>query len=260
MNEEQFPYNDSEDLNLLPLFLRGKEMKVGQDVPDTYFGDLPGRIQDRIDDLILSEENPVFSSIPKPGNSFVSDEYFDEMAAGISSGLLPDNISESAEVPSLYFKELPGEIETAIRLESLNILKEDPFVLEADYFDWLPSRIRDRIQKSSFSEKILGRIGAWLNPRILIPAGLSFALILLIGIRSFYAPALPFRAPAALNLSEKDKSEYIENFELLGFEDGIVSEHLATAFNISTRPSQPNGDAIEYLIDENTDLNTTPEN
>jgi hypothetical protein len=249
--------DDSEDLHPLPSFLSGMKQMEAFSVPEGYFEALPGRVMDKIEDLEAIEAAPLFSSIAKPVNPPVPEGYFDSLADSIQAEIVLLQIKKEVPESASYFEGLPVEIETAILLDKLAISKEEPMFVEADYFDWLPSRIQDRIIASETRQTRFSWLRQWLLPRYLLPASAGFILILLIGIRIFgFQGNATLPDTAQLNLTEKDKKEVIENLDLLGFDPGLVNEHLAghaIMGNASIENSTDKSAAIDYLIENNTD-------
>jgi hypothetical protein len=245
--------DDAEDLNRVPAFLASGKNSEPYEVPAGYFESLSDRIRDRIE---LEELAPVFSSILRPENPTVPAGYFKDLPGTISSSLLLHSISKTMEeAPVNYFEELPADIENSIRLSHLEISKEAPYYTEPDYFDWLPSRIQDRIVQSTRPHPALAWFRQVLKTKYLVPAG--FALLLLLGIRRLYTPAFSVLPVDKMSLSENEKSNVIDNFEFLGFDDALVNEHLSTDLANMEKPTQTNNDAVEFLLENNTDLNSS---
>jgi hypothetical protein len=248
--------DDSEDLNPLPSFLSGMKQKEAFVLPEGYFEALPGRVMDQIEDLEAFEAAPVLSSIVKPANPAVPEAYFDSLTASIQTEILLLQIEKQAPESASYFEELPAEIESGILLDKLGISKEEPMLVEADYFDWLPSRIQDRIIENETRQTGFSWLRQWLLPRFLVPASAGFILILLIGIRIWGTGNTTAPEAAQLKLTEKDKKEVIENLDLLGFDPSLVNEHLASHSKINSAAIENPTDksaAIDYLIENNTD-------
>jgi hypothetical protein len=246
--------DDAEDLNKVATFLTSGKNSEPFEVPAGYFESLCDRISERIE---LDELAPVFSTIARPENPEIPAGYFAGLPDTIGSGILLDSIRESTETPANYFEELPAEIENSMLLQQLNISKEAPFSTEPDYFDWLPSRIQDRIVESTRPHPAFAWFRQILQTKYMVPAG--FILLLLLGVRIFFTPSISIAGTssgaAKMSLSENEKSEVIDNFELLGFDESLVNENLSAGISSLSKPTQTKNDTIEFLLENNSELN-----
>jgi hypothetical protein len=232
MQENQH-INDAEDLSnpfsfLTPLQFeerKGKQMEYR--LSDSYFEDLDSRIMERIEYM---ETTPAFSKA----------------------------LNEPQSVPSGYFENLGIEIETAIRLEKLGLSREEPFTVPADYFDWLPSLVQDRVSGSSRIRFSLSSLKALLSPRYWITGMVAAVVIILVGIHVFDSSPPAQHSAEAVALNENDRKELLENLEFYGFDESIVSDHIASKIKTAeTAEASPDKKAeIDYLIENNADLNT----
>jgi hypothetical protein len=253
--------DDQEDFDKLPSFLSGMRREEFAAVPNGYFDNLSQQIAERIEEEELFASVPVFSQIPKINPFTVPSDYFEELPESIGSAILLDSIGKKQAIPEhvqpLYFEELTQDITSAISLENLQIKKEDPFLVPADYFDWLPSRIQDRIlatKKQAFT-------WAWLQhllvPKYWVPTAFAALLLVFIGIRIADQHSLTGNHPAQFALSEKDKKEVIDNFELFGFDENIVMDHVSAYYKKPADDPAVSSDKvaeIDYLIDNNADV------
>ncbi len=218
MNTPGHIHDDAEDLSNLPGFLQEGKKGLVYQVPADYFEELPRRIMSEIRLLDL-----------KPAEQ---------------------------PVPEHFFEELSEAIHHSIIIENLSISKEEPYQVPADYFDWLPSRIQDKIVTAPRVRFGLDWWKQWATVRILLPSALG-VVVLLICIR-FMAPAANTNESFALN--EQDKKEVIENPEAFGLDESIVMEHVVNRSKIldKTSSSSDQNEAIDYLIENNVDLNSLP--
>jgi hypothetical protein len=251
-----------EDFKNLPSFLSGIRKEDFFPAPEGYFDSLCDRITDRIEEEELFSSVPVLAQIPKSNPYAVPADYFEELPDIIGSAIRLDKIGKEQTIlnpgQSLYFQELPQDIASAISLEKLQIHKTEPFAVPADYFDWLPSRIQDRIlatKKQTFS---WSRLQQLFVPKYWIPSGLAVLILVFVGIRIADQHSLSNPAYGQFAFSEKDKKEVIDNFELFGFDEGIVMDHVSACRKPTDDPavSTDKGAEIDYLIDSNADINT----
>ncbi len=252
--------DEQEDLNDLPSFLPGIRKEAFSAVPEGYFESLSDRILDKIEDTELLESAPVFSQIPKVAPPAVPANYFDELPEMIFSEIRLDEIRKQSAEPAYasYFEQLHLEIESAVILEKLQIGKEEPFAVASDYFDWLPSVIQNRIlenKKQAFSWTWLQQL---LLPKFMVPSALAFLILVFIGIRLTDDKRMPSKDSGIFALNQKDKKEVLDNFELFGFDENIVLDHVSACRTSTDEPLVPNdkGAAIDYLMDNNIDMST----
>jgi len=211
-------------------FRKTKEEASFCQVPVNYFDTLSERIEAELPDLELAEQESFLLLLKK----------------------------ESVIAPPAYFEGLPEEIDSAIRLQQLQIGREEPFAVPADYFEWLPTLIQDRISETAPARFTLAGFKQLFSPRYWIAGMVAAALVMLLGIRLFNQPVLPATAPTAVALNDTDKKEVLDNLELYGFEESVVMDHVAAKNKTIEIPETAvdKRAEIDYLIDNNADLST----
>jgi hypothetical protein len=259
MQENQYINDDQEDLKSLAPILSGIKKGQSFQVPEHYFDALSGRILDKIEDMEVFEAAPVLSALPKVNPFLVPDAYFDELGEAIQAEIrLAQLKAETAPEPAFYFEGLAQEVENRIILDKLSIQKEEPFAVPADYFEWLPSLIQDKILAAQSKQRFsLAWLQQLLVPRVLVPAALSFVILVFFGIRLLNSGSdVPAVQTAQVTLTAKDKQEVKENPDLYGIDESTVIEHAATEEKTDeTKPTSTDKEAaIDYLIDNNVDV------
>jgi hypothetical protein len=252
--------DDQEDLKNLPSFLSGERKGDFSAVPEGYFNNLPDKIMDSIEEAELLDIAPFFSQIPRTNPFSVPADYFEELPGIILSEIrfgLIEKESVLKKAQSNYFEELPQEISSSLTLEKLQIKKEEPFAVPADYFDWLPSLIQDRILATNRAKLSWASLKAILLPKYVLPSALAFLLLVFIGIQVANQHALSIQPSAPIAFNEKDKKEVIDNFELYGFDESIVMDHASACRKPLEESAGPGdkGAAIDFLIENNADMN-----
>ncbi|HXC04576.1 MAG TPA: hypothetical protein VNZ86_07470, partial [Bacteroidia bacterium] len=131
----------------------------------------------------------------------------------------------------------------------------EPYPVPTDYFEWLPARIQDKLKTHTRAQNRFIWLFQSLRLRYLIPAGVV-CLVIALSLH-FLLPA-PTTA-ASLTLTDQDKKEVIENPEAFGLEESIVMEQVAAKGKFGEKAIPPEQtEAIDYLLDNNVDINTLP--
>ncbi|MFI5148743.1 MAG: hypothetical protein ACHQRM_03355 [Bacteroidia bacterium] len=209
---------ESEDLDPLPSFLQQGKKADPYQVPERYFDELPDRI---LSEIRLDALRPMEQAVPE-----------------------------------LYFESLAADVENGIVLDKLSVNREAPYTVPADYFEWLPARIQDKLTSAPKSLPVLGRIRNLFRIPYLI-TGAAACIVIILAIR-ILSPATDQATSLALN--DQERKEVMENPEAFGLEESVVMEHVAvkTKLNDKTTPVSDQNEAIDYLMDNNIDINTLP--
>jgi hypothetical protein len=253
MHTEYPIHEDPEDFKAMPSFLNGIRLTEGPTVPVGYFEMLPDLIEDRIADILLMEQAPILSSIPKVNPFGVPDGYFEQLPDLIRAEILLSEMKHTETAnDSLYFRELPADISSAVILEDLNIQKTAPYPVPADYFDWLPSRIADRIAAQKETRFSWAGIYQWLQAKYLVPAA-CMGIFIAFFVFNFSSEGSKTSSNDKITFSEKDKKDVLDNIDFFGFEEGLVMDHIAQTRTVQHPAGATEQDAtIDYLL-ENTD-------
>jgi len=260
---------DSEDLNNPFDAVPRTAQDLGFLVPKDYFEGLSSRILDKIADQEIEETSALLAKLDKKESFPVPDGYFDELSVQILSQInihtaLGITVNQVNASPSeTYFDELASEIENAVILEKLEMRKEVPFAVPSGYFEQLSAQILDKINEPIQIQTRFGKIRHMVVSNYWMPVSLAAACLLLITLRIIAPPDAGYSplSNVALNetaLNDTDKKEVIDNLELYGIDEAVVLEHVSSKSKPAenTEASSDKGAAIDYLIENNVDLNS----
>jgi hypothetical protein len=167
------------------------------------------------------------------------------------SGKLPegtDNFTGGFSVPDNYFEKLQSDIaEKASRIPILYTTKsENPYAVPDGYFTELEISIQKKV--SLAKERVASR-PLYLRPRFVTVLGA--VLILLISTVTFITLNRTHHSVSEKDISFNDiyRSSYATEFD----ESALIEMIDDSTLNSATTPYE------NYLIDENTDLNTITE-
>jgi hypothetical protein len=190
-------------------------------------------------------------------NILNEDDNLNEMAPTLSKLRSKDPFFRSERNPDAandYFNSfgsrLQSRMEDLDELEAnaptlLSIGKSNSFVLPPDYFDELPSRIQERIQKPSNSSSITEWLLLLINPRFAFPM-IAILFLAVAGINFMNKNAELNATTPPNELSLEDHLYYIEESDIIE----QLTENMSSDNSIQ---SENEKNIEDYLLDNDVD-------